>query len=70
MKDLFELLSIFTSFLHEIKNQYGRVIEILSDNAKEYFVYGFKFTWYVASVHLSTYVTAKRYSRKIKWILG
>jgi len=38
MKDRSELLSIFTSFLHEIKNQLGRVIKILrSDNAKEYF---------------------------------
>jgi len=39
MKDRSELLSIFTSFLHEIKNQFGRVIKILrSDNAKEYFL--------------------------------
>ena len=38
MKDRSELLSIFTSFLHEIKNQFSRVIKILrSDNAKEYF---------------------------------
>jgi len=38
MKDCFELLSIFTSFLNEIKNQFGQVIKILrSDNAKEYF---------------------------------
>jgi len=38
MKDRFELLSIFMYFLNEIKNQFGKIIEILkSDNAKEYF---------------------------------
>ena len=38
MKDHSELLSIFTSFLNEIKNQFGQVIKIFrSDNAKEYF---------------------------------
>jgi len=38
MKDRSELLSISTSFLHEIKNQFDRVIKILrSDNVKEYF---------------------------------
>jgi len=37
MKDRSELLSIFTSFLHEIKNQFDQVIKTLSDNAKEYF---------------------------------
>ena len=32
------MLSIFTSFLNEIKNQFGQVIKIIrSDNAKEYF---------------------------------
>ena len=38
MKDYSELLSIFTSFLNEINNQFSQVIKILrSDNAKEYF---------------------------------
>jgi len=34
MKDRSELLSLFTSFLNEIKNQFGQVIKVLrSDNA-------------------------------------
>ncbi|XP_052733587.1 uncharacterized protein LOC108339168 isoform X3 [Vigna angularis] len=38
MKDRSELLPIFTSFLNEIKNQFGQVIKILrSNNAREYF---------------------------------
>jgi len=37
MKDRSELLSLFTSFFNEIKNQFGQVIKILrSDNTKEY----------------------------------
>jgi len=42
MKDRSELLSIFTSFFNEIKNQFSKVIKILrSDNAKEYFLFSF-----------------------------
>jgi len=38
MKDRSELLSIFTSFLNEIKNQIGQLVKILrSGNAKVYF---------------------------------
>jgi len=38
MKDQPELLSIFLSFVKQIKNQFGKVIKIFrSDNAIEYF---------------------------------
>lgn len=38
MKDRSELSPIFVSFLNEIKNQFGKIIEVLkNDNAKEYF---------------------------------
>jgi len=38
MKDCSELLSIFMSFLNDIKNQFGKVINVLrSGNAKQYF---------------------------------
>jgi len=38
MKSCSKLLSIFMSFLNEIRNQFGKVIKILrSNNAKEYF---------------------------------
>ena len=74
MKDCFELLSIFTSFLNEIKNQFGQVIKILrSDNAKEYFSSALskvEFPWYPAPVYLSSYATTKWYSRKKKSTLS
>ena len=38
MKERSEILSIFTSFVNEIKTQFDKTIHILrSDNAKEYF---------------------------------
>jgi len=38
MKDRYKLLNIITSFLNEIKNQFGKVIKVLtSDNGKGYF---------------------------------
>ena len=38
MKERSEILSILTSFVNEIKTQFGKTIKILrSDNAKEYF---------------------------------
>ncbi|RDX91039.1 hypothetical protein CR513_27041, partial [Mucuna pruriens] len=37
MKERSELLSILMSFSKEVKNQFGKIIKILSDNAKEYF---------------------------------
>ena len=38
LKDKLELLSIFMSFFNEIKNQFGKIIQLLkSDIAKEYF---------------------------------
>jgi len=59
MKECFELLFIFTSFLNEIKNQFGRVIKILkSDNAKEYF--SFNFSMFLSShdiLHSSIWLT-------------
>ena len=57
MKDRFELLSIFISFLNEIQNQFGKIIKILrSDNAKEYF--SFELSKLLSShgiLHQSTY---------------
>ena len=35
MKDRYELLSIFTSLLNEIKNQFGQVIKILRSDMPE-----------------------------------
>jgi hypothetical protein len=41
MKERSELLSILTTFVNEVKTQFGKAIKILrSDNAKEYFSYG------------------------------
>ena len=38
MKDRSEIVSIITSFVNEIKTQFGKTIKVLrSDNAKEYF---------------------------------
>ena len=38
MKERSEIFSILTSFVNEIKTQFGKTIKILrSDNAKEYF---------------------------------
>ena len=40
MKEQYEILSILTSFINEIKTQFSKTIKILrSDNVKKYFSY-------------------------------
>ena len=76
IKDRSELLSIFTSFLNEIKNQFGQVIKMLRIyNAKEYFSSAFSAVLsFHGILHQSTcpytHTTTKWYSRKKKKTLG
>jgi len=68
MKHKSKLLSIFMPFFNEIKNQFGKIIEILSGNSKEYFfcciLFNLIFPRNFTSVNMSSHSTTKWYSRE------